>query len=286
MEAGTTAPNLTVRVATLDEWTKATEWANGEGWNIGYQDPACFLATDPDGFFIGYLGDRPISAVSCVNYSDDFAVMGNYLVEPEFRGRGYGLATFDKAMNRAGQRVVSADAMPNMLSAYGRVGMKPFHDTIMYVGRPARSDASAETVLPAEPGHLDAIADYDGTAFPARRATFLKNWLFADGHIARVRLVDGRVAGYGVIRPAPQNYRMGPLVADTVEDAAALFAGLVAELDPSAEVSAFAPERDEAMSFFTARGMSDRFRVVRVYIGPEPQVRADRIFATASLELG
>ena len=40
---------LTVTVASLDEWHQVAEWAAEEGWNPGRGDVACFHPTDPTG---------------------------------------------------------------------------------------------------------------------------------------------------------------------------------------------------------------------------------------------
>ncbi len=54
------------------------------------------------------------------------------------------------------------------------------------------------------------------------------------GHRALARVVDGRPTGYGVVRPAQDEARIGPLFADTPADAAALLDGLAAEARASA----------------------------------------------------
>ena len=279
--------DFTVRAATLEEWRQVTEWANGEGWNIGYHDAECFFAADPDGFFIGRVGDRPVAAVSLVNYSDDFAVWGHYLVDPAHRGKGYGSQTWRAATQHQGNRVSGGDAMPGMVPAYQLVGFIPIHDTIHYVGPLDRAGIPAEGVVRVGPEHLDAIAAYDRERFPADRRGFLAKWLFADGHLACARLRDGRVTGYGVIRPAPLAYRIGPLFADTPQEAEALFETLTAHVAPGDHVSVFAPDTQEASRpMFLARGLDEQFRVVRMYRGPVPKTRAESIYAIGSLELG
>ncbi len=71
-----TAPGrLVVSRATLDDWRVVTGWAADEGWNPGLGDAPSFFAQDPEGFFVGRLGDEPVSAVSVVNYGQDYAFL-------------------------------------------------------------------------------------------------------------------------------------------------------------------------------------------------------------------
>lgn len=278
---------FTVSVATLDDWRQVTEWGNGEGWNIGFHDAECFFSIDPEGFFIGRVGDRPVSAVSLVNYSDEYAVWGHYLVDPELRGRGYGRGVCKVASPHSGSRITAGDAMPVQVANYSKDGSAPVHDTIHRVGRLERAGRGVDGVERIGPEHLDAVAAYDGECFPAYRREFLSRWLFADGHIGHARWDGRRVTGYGVIRPAPVGHRIGPLFADTPQDAEALVDSLTAHLAPGEEVSVFAPDTQEAAGpLFAARGLAEQFRVVRMYRGQVPKRRTDSVYAIGSLELG
>jgi GNAT superfamily N-acetyltransferase len=282
--------DFTVRVATLEEWQQVTEWANGEGWNMGYHDAECFFAVDPDGFFIGRVGDRPVASVSVVNYSDDYSVWGHFLVDPTYRGKDYGRKIWRAASQHRGDRVAGGDGTPEMAPIYQFLGGNRVHDTIHYFGQLDRAGTPAEGVVRVGTEHLDAIAAYDSECFPADRRRFLAKWLFADGHLAYAGLRDGRITGYGVIRPAPIAYRVGPLFADTPQDAEALFETLTAHLAPGDSVSAFTPETQEAAGpMFLARGLDEQFRLVRLYQGgpaPKAKFRAESIYAIGSIELG
>lgn len=282
---------FTVEQATEQDWVTVNEWGNGEGWNIGFQDSACFLPTDPGGFFVGKVDGRPVSAVSLVNYSDDYAVWGHYLVHPELRGRGYGRAVCKVASSRSGARVTSGDAMPEQVRNYSKDGSAPAHDTLLWVGAvtgTAGPAASGPAPEPVTADLVDAVVDYDGATFPARRPEFMTRWLTAAGHVALVtRDGDSQVTGFGVIRPAPLGWRIGPLAADTTGSAAALFDALVEHAPAGTEVSAFAPDvQPAAAQLYAGRGLTSQFRVVRMYRGSPPQHRGEAVFAIGSLELG
>lgn len=88
-----------IRNMTPDEVERiAVEWAAKEGWNPGIYDAPCFYAADPKGFFAGFLGDEPIACISAVAYDPDFAFIGFYIVNPEHRGKGYGLKIWNAAI--------------------------------------------------------------------------------------------------------------------------------------------------------------------------------------------
>ncbi|MEV0275261.1 GNAT family N-acetyltransferase [Streptomyces sp. NPDC050610] len=289
---------LTVSTASLDEWHQVEEWAAEEGWNPGRGDTAAFHPIDPAGFFVGRLepGAAPISAISVANYSDQYAFLGYYMVQPDHRGQGLGLATWRAAFQHAGTRTVGLDAVPAQQATYKRAGFEAVYDTIRYTGRPRTGGGSARSGASAAPGtsttsvtadHLDALAAYDRQCFPADRRAFLVRWLTADGHIARVHLRDGHIAGYGVIRPARDGHRIGPLFADTREAAEALFDSLTAGLGPEETVALDIPEPQRAAhDLAAARGLAPSSHTVRMYAGPAPSVGTARTYGVTSLELG
>ncbi|NDL55833.1 GNAT family N-acetyltransferase [Phytoactinopolyspora sp. XMNu-373] len=276
-----------MEVATPEEWKVVTEWGNGEHWNIGFRDPECFFAIDPGGFFLGKAGGRPVSAVSLVNYDDSYAVWGHYLVAPGERGKGYGIGVCKVASRHSGNRTTAGDAMPEQVQNYSKDGSQPIHKTVHWYGDLARTGSQHEQVVPITAAHLDAVADYDAESFPARRGPFLEKWLFAEGHRALVYLSDDGVAGYGVIRPAPVGHRIGPLTADTPEIAHALLESLTAELPAGETMSVFAPDLQPATAgLLTDLGLAEHFHVVRMWRGPRPDLRTERVYAISSLEVG
>ncbi|MEJ8633426.1 MULTISPECIES: GNAT family N-acetyltransferase [Streptomyces] len=278
---------LTISGASLEDWHLVARWAADEGWNPGNDDVACYHPTDPAGFFVGRVGGTIVSAVSIVTYSDRYAFLGYYLVHPLHRRKGLGLATWQAAFPHAGDRVVGLDAVPAQQATYRRAGFTAVGENIRYGGRPARSGTAAPGVVSVAPEHLDAIAAYDRECFPADRRDFVARWLTAAGHRAYTRLRDGRVTGYGVIRPALEGHRIGPLFADTPEDADALFDALTAHLGPDEVVAFDVPEaRKDAVALAAARGLEPRSVTVRMYNGPAPEVGAERMFGVTSLELG
>ncbi|KUJ65071.1 GCN5 family acetyltransferase [Streptomyces albus subsp. albus] len=278
---------LTVTRATLEEWRQVEEWAAAEGWNPGRGDTDCFHPTDPAGFFLGRLDGRPVSAVSVVTYSERFAFLGYYLVHPELRRRGLGLATWRAAWPHGAGRTVGLDAVPAQESVYQRSGFTAAYRTHRYTGHPTGVGAPSPAVVPVTADLLDELAAYDRECFPAERRAFLARWLTAPGRRARVFLREGRAAGYGMIRPAREGLRIGPLFADTPEVAEELFDALTAGLGPADQVSIDIPEpQPAARGLAEARGLTPGFHTVRMYAGQVPGTSVARTYGVTSLELG
>lgn len=260
-------------------------WAAAEGWNPGRHDAACFLPQDATGFFVGRLGGELVSAVSVVAYDEAFAFLGYYLVAPDRRGQGHGIATWRAALPHAGARTIGLDAVPAQQDNYRRSGFHPAYGTARYAG-PIQDGPAPVGVQALTKADIPAVVDYDRACFPAERSAFLGRWVNAPGHTAYLRVREGRLTGYGVIRPSQDGYRIGPLFADTGADARALFDALVAG-KRGASVAVDIPQaHQEATELALGRGLSPSFQTVRMYTGPIRGTALDRIYGVTSLELG
>ncbi|MEU8761563.1 GNAT family N-acetyltransferase [Streptomyces sp. NPDC048659] len=281
--------SLQITRASLQDWALVRDWAAEEGWNPGRSDAEAFFAQDPEGFFLGRIDGEPVSAISVVNYDDSYSFLGFYLVRPELRGLGHGLATWRAALAHAGARTVGLDGVPAQQDNYRRSGFAPAYRSARFVGEVPEPERPVAGVLPAERVDPAALAAYDAACHPAERPRFLASWLTTPGHRALVRLVDGRVTGYGVVRPAEQEARVGPLFADSPADAAALLDALAAEARAfgADRIAVDMPEANPAAArLATERGLEPTFETARMYTGPIRPIAGDRVFGVTTLELG
>ncbi|MFJ8660591.1 GNAT family N-acetyltransferase [Streptomyces sp. NPDC093795] len=281
--------SLSVSPASAQDWELVRSWAAEEGWNPGLADARAFFAQDPRGFFLGRIDGEPVSAISVVTYDDAYAFLGFYLVRPELRGLGHGLATWQAALAHAGDRSVGLDGVPAQQDNYRRSGFSTAYRTARYVGEVPAPDGPVPGVVAARRVDPGALAAYDSACHHADRPRFLAAWLTTPGHHALVRVVDGRVTGYGVVRPARDEARVGPLFADSPADAAALLDGLAAEARGfgSARIAVDMPESNPAAARLAEeRGLEPTFETARMYTGPVRPVARERVYGVTTLELG
>ncbi len=89
----------------------AIAWAKQEGWNPGLHDKQCFYNADPKGFFTGKLDGKIIAVGANVIYNHHFAFYGLYIVDPAYRGHGFGFALAQALRDYAGDRNVGLDSV-------------------------------------------------------------------------------------------------------------------------------------------------------------------------------
>lgn len=278
--------HFTVTRATPEAWDQVIEWAADEGWDPGHEDRGPFFAQDPDGFHLGLLDGVPVSAVSVVRYGPDYAFLGFYLVRPDLRGRGYGLATWQAALATVGTRTVGLDGVVAQQDNYRRSGFTAAHRNHRFTGIVPAYVPQPGGIVPAAEVPAATLLAYDGACHPADRPRFLTAWLSAPGHRALARVVGDRLTGYGVIRPARNTFRIGPLFADTPADAHALFDALTAGTGRTPVTLDVPASNPLALALATEAGLTPSFETARMYTGPVRPLAQERVYGITTLELG
>ncbi len=282
---------LTVRTMTAADLARTLDWAAEEGWNPGIADGEAFLAADPSGFLMGFLGDEPIAGISAVRYGPDFGFLGLYLCRARYRGNGYGWALWQAAMAQFGNRTVGLDGVMAQQANYAKSGFAAVHRHIRYAGTARHGAGRPDPAIVVVPAEADAplaiaVAAYDRVGFPVDRSSFVRAWIGGGGRLTLAATGGGRVTGYGTIRPCRTGYKVGPLFADDPATAERLLAALTA---PHAGAPVFldVPEPNRAaVALAEGFGMTPSFETARMVRGTVPDLPLARIFGVTTLELG
>ncbi|WGD28647.1 GNAT family N-acetyltransferase [Ancylobacter sp. WKF20] len=276
---------LHIRSLRSDEIQMAVDWAAAEGWNPGLSDAAGFGSVDPEGFLVAEQDGAPAAVISVVNYDARFAFLGFYIVRPELRGQGIGWALWKAGRAHAGERTIGLDGVLAQQENYASQGFRFAYRNIRFSGRVVGGGTGEGTVDLAQVPFASVEAS-DAAVFPAPRPAFLRAWLASPGHIGRAVLRDGRLAGWGMIRPARQGFKIGPLIADDAATAETLFGALASAVGP-ADIILDVPEPNSAALTLARRyGLQPVFETARMYTGLIREVALDRLFGVTSFELG
>ena len=286
----------TIRIMTCDELAIAVEWAAAEGWNPGLYDVDCFYAADPNGFLMGFLDNKPIASISAVRYDDTFGFLGFYIVRPEFRGRGYGIQIWRAGLNHLRGRNVGLDGVVEQQANYIKSSFQLAHRNIRYEGTRKLGKELPQTgkivsdgvrVVPLSSVPTETITRYDQHMFLSNRSAFLHCWLSSPHHTVIGLMHHHNLAGYGVLRPCQQGYKIGPLFADTPKFAEILFLTLMSRIDPDVPFYLDVPSvNTAAVDLAKKYHMNCVFETVRMYTRKPPELPLNKIFGITTFELG
>lgn len=262
----------------------AIDWAADEGWNPGVHDAETFYQTDPSGFYGAEIEGELAGTFSIVKYSDSFAFGGLYILNPKYRGQGFGLQMQQYALNLVRSVNFGIDGVFAMQDRYRQVGFIYAYRNIRYAGMGGGS-APAD-LLPIDQIPFEEVAAYDAAHFPAPRSGFLKSFLLQQDATALAAIDKRGMKGYGVIRRCRVGHKIGPLFADSAAVAEDLFNGLAASV-PDEEIFLDVPEPNGgAVSLASAHRMVPVFGTARMYTRSIPPLPLDEIYGVSTFELG
>lgn len=270
-----------------NELELALQWAAEEGWNPGLSDAECFYPVDSTGYFMGFLGKEPVGSISAVCYDASFAFLGLYIVRPEYRGKGYGLAMWKKAMEHIEDRIVGLDGVLAQQNNYKKSGFKLGFHNFRFHGRSKKYKTSEKSIVKLSTLPFENILFYDSSLFPTPRPSFLHCWINHLQHTVLGFVHNSKLVGYGVVRKCMNGYKIGPLFADDKNIAQHLFEALNNSIEEHASIFLDIPEINlEAIDLVKSYTMTPMFETARMYKGLEPKLPLYKIFGITTFELG
>ncbi len=279
-------PDVKITQMTKTEFQTAIDWAKTEGWIPGIHDIDSFYDTDPTGFYAARAGGEIVGTFSVVKYSKNYAFAGFFIVRPDWRGKGVGLAIQHFIDTHFGSFNVGIDGVLAMQEKYARVGYKLAYGNERYAGT-AKAGELAEGCSKILAGDFDRVVEFDAKFFPTERKKFLKAWLSQkDASALLSKDDDGKLCGYGVVRKCFQGNRVGPLFAETPQTAKRLLDSLAASV-AGQEIFIDVPTVNAyAVQLALSNGMKPAFTTARMYTKQAPNLPLEKIYGVTSLELG
>ena len=276
-----------IKTANQEEMSTMVGWAAKEGWNPGLHDASAFYATDPNGFFLGYLDDEPIASISAVAYDENFGFVGFYIVKEEFRGKGYGIQIWNEALKHLSTQNIALDGVQAQVSNYEKSGFKLAYSNIRYEGVGTGKDIVDPNIVSVADIQFDELLKYDSQMFPTPRPNFLREWIKQPESLAIAYKKDEQLQGYGMVRKCQTGFKVGPLFAETPEIADILFQKMRGFVPESVPIFLDTTDRNkEAIKLAEKYNMKPMFGTARMYTKEEPKVDPQKVFGVTTFELG
>lgn len=275
-------------IETMDEndLDTAISWAEKEGWEPGLFDSSLFYQADRKGFFKGVISGEIIATGSAVIYDEHFAFCGLYIVKPEYRGMGYGLALTKARHQYCGNRNIGIDGVLENEQIYRRLGFESCCYNARYALKKSLKTIEYEHIVPLSLVDNAVIMAFDKEHFPAKREAFLTAWITQDKSLSLGFVTQDKLEGYGVIRACKKAFKIGPLFAQTPEIADILFRALASYAEGEPVYLDIPENNPSAVDLVKAVEMEKVFATVRMYTKYQPKLKDNEIFGITSFELG
>lgn len=266
---------------------QALEWAAAEGWNPGQHDATTMFNADPAGFWLGQLADKPVASLSAVQWNDEFAFIGLYIVVPEERGKGYGWQLWKHVVQAHPGKCLALDGVVAQQSNYAKSGFQLAHRSLRWAGHAGQFTGKSSQAVPLHQLDLNELARLDSAVSPADRPQYLKAWLEQPDARCWGITQHGEVEGFALARPCLNGWKVGPLIAKTPEQARVLMYACCDGLASDTPIFVDTPEPNAAaQQLFREAGFTVSFEVARMYTRTVRQHRLDWLYGVTSFELG
>lgn len=277
-----------IRQMLKEDARQGWEWARQVGWNPGLHDWEIITAIDPNGCFAGILDGKMVSSIIAVQHQRRYGFMGLYIVAPEYRGRGYGLAIWKHAMhyltNDVGAECIGLDGVLANEVLYKMWGFQTSYKICQY--KHVVNQTFKRRCPAISENHFQDIINYDLKVFMVDRASFLHDFIFKTEAKTGEVYVSGKLAGFAVARPCFKGYKIGPLFADDIEVARMLIESLFADL-PGQTVFIEVPESNsQAIKLVTDFDMSPGLATVRMYTSNQYQQDVRYVYGNTTRFVG
>jgi len=195
-------------------------------WRLLFDLAVVYGVRDPAGELAG--------VAVLTRYGTEFAVIGMMLVATRYGGRGLGRALMNRALADVGDAIVFLHATPVGRPLYEKLGFVPAGASHTYLGgfrsaAPAAAVAAEGGSRPAGPGDLMAIRRLDARANGTDRALLVRR---LPGFTEQLRVTErpGGITGYAGAYRGVAYACIGPVIAETVEDAKTLIADVAGSI--------------------------------------------------------
>ena len=291
---------LSIRPMSEDDIDFVTEISRKEGFVPGVGDLGIYQNTDKQGLWVGWLDHKPIGCIAGIRYNQNYGFLGLFLVKDEYRGRGFGLQLWKKALDHLKDLpCIGLEAAPERIVDYSKWGFTVSSKTTrwQWLGNGKileenfiNDDLDDFSFVEGSSIPTNAVEKFDEKREATPRPHFLSSWLnHPAGKVIAVVDKEGVCHGFGRIRPcllqSGDGWRIGPLMADSPKLLKILLKKLI-DSHPGLIIIDSPGLNKTASKLFKDLGFTSESETFRMYKGSLPPVSMNDVYGLACLELG
>jgi len=258
------------------------------GWNQTEDDWRLFLEASPGGCFAAVLDGVVIGTVTTIRYGETLSWIGMMLVDPAYRRRGVGTRLMRRALaHLAGCGTVKLDATPLGRTMYDGLGFRDEYTLHRMTAGSCLAWAPPPEAAPMAEKYTTGVFETDAEVFGADRTVILRNFISRRPESAWVLRHGNGIRGYCTGRAGTRFHQVGPLVAETTEDAVRLLHAVSGNLAGRAAVMDVPAHQEEFLHRLDEAGFRKERSFIRMFRGNNASPGTPgKVFATAGPEFG
>jgi len=230
---------MTVRITVLsDQYIgEAYQLIQNEGWTVSDQDFRTLLAFTGTHAFMILIREEVIGMIVAIGY-DTFGFLGNLIVAPSFRHKGYGILLLQKAIASLSDMNISMimlDAVPQAVPLYQRLGFQSICKSLRFRGKLSHDETGYLPNLTEKmtSGNFDDVISLDRQVFGADRSDLLKTQFKLCPQFCHTIYRDAKISGYIMATPYQDLLKIGPWICAEHESTPEILLQQVSSITPT-----------------------------------------------------
>lgn len=256
-----------MRKADIDE---AMQLKRAENWNQTEEDWKMLLALNPSLCLVASYNNTIVGTATAINYNDNVAWIGMMLVSKAFRGLGiskYLLSTIIEKLNKC--KSIKLDATPEGVPVYQKLGFKVEFEIDRMVASKvdmSYSEINGSSVRPILKDDIGKVLKNDLKIFGSDRSKLIL-FLFKNHRDKAWCLQKNKILRASVFgRPGSNFMQVGPLIAETTDDAQKLITVILRHFVGNAVVLDVLSDKIELKNMLTLLGFVIQRSFSRMYL--------------------
>ena len=283
--------NWAVKAVNQEEWKSiVSAWMKGEEWDHGIDDEVRFFNVDPNGFFIGYVDETPVSCLSAIKSNDQYAHMGHYIVRSDYRGQGWGARLAEHGFQYLEGYNIAIYGIRNQAKNFEKLGFVPHYKTYRFIlkhQKKANIALNDHDMDEIQQHNLADFIQYDAFMSGIDRTKLFELWFSGKGRKGYLYKENGCILGAISIRPSFEGYWIGPFYAQNVQVLTQLFYKALETVPLGSNITIDVPEMaDDFLNLLKQHDITEQAQTFHMHRGAALVGQLQYLQAIASLELG
>ena len=249
----------------------AMELVLAEGWNQTEKDWDILIRNPHNVCLAAVMEKKIIGTATAMNYGNKVAWIGMVLVGKDFRGRGISkMLLFSLFEQLKSIKSVKLDATPAGQPVYQKLGFEnEYTMTRMVCPNVGQLPPATGEIVPQKIQKEDvpAILELDRAAFGADRSPLLEAFIANFPEKGFMIKRDGKISGFALGRRGNKYHQVGPVTADSADDARILVRFALHHLQGRAVVIDILNDKSELAEELVSLGFEPQRPFQRMYRG-------------------
>ncbi len=259
---------IVIRQMREEDIPGAMQLKKAENWNQTEDDWRTLLKIDPHVCLAATSDSKVVGTVTAANYNNELAWIGMMLVDKDFRGRGLGKCLLTTLLEKLEAfQSIKLDATAIGLPLYNSLGFSEELSidrmviTQVEATLPSKAHYAVKSLMEAE---WQNVMDLDRAFFGADRSRLMAEILLRN--IGWYVEQDGRITGYLLARLGSNYTQLGPLSAETTEDAELLLLTALQNFSGSPVLLDVLQDKVELKGFLISCGFNVQRSFTRMFL--------------------